>query len=58
MLYLDGGTFVDMFAVVFIIRLLGPLFHMPAMNGSEAGVWAATISSFAFSNNNGGPKPS
>jgi hypothetical protein len=52
---LDGGTWVDLFGAVFIIRLLGPVFHLPPMNGSEAGIWMATISSFAYSNNKGGP---
>jgi hypothetical protein len=55
MLKLQGGDFVDIFAVVFIARLIGPLFHLPAMNGAEAGMWAATIASFAASNI-GGPK--
>lgn len=53
---LKGGTYVDMFAVVFILRLLGPFKGFPAMNPSEAGMWAATIAAFAYSNQ--GPKPS
>lgn len=51
---LDGGSWVDLFGLVFLVRLLGPLFHLPAMNTAEAGVWGATIASFAYSN--GGPK--
>lgn len=50
---LDGGSWVDMFGVVVLIRLLAPLFHLPAMNAAEAGTWAATISSFAYYNTNG-----
>lgn len=53
---IDGGTWVDIFAVVFIVRLLAPLFHLPAMNIAEAGIWGATITSFAYSNQ--GPKQS
>jgi len=52
---LDGGTWVDLFGAVFIIRLLAPLFHLPAMNLAEAGVWGTTIASFAYSNT-GTPK--
>jgi len=54
---LDGGIWVDIFGLVFIIRLLAPLFHQPAMNLAEAGVWGATISAFSYSNTNRpGPK--
>jgi len=52
---LDGGSWVDMFGVVMLVRLLAPLFHLPAMNAAEAGTWAATIASFAATNI-GGPK--
>lgn len=48
---LKGGTYVDLFAVVFILRLLGPFRGYPAMTPAEAGCWAATISAFAY---NGG----
>lgn len=47
---LDGGTFVDLFAVVTVLRLCGPLFGRPPMNLAEAGVWSATIAAFAASN--------
>lgn len=47
---IKGGTFVDAFAVVMLARLIGPLFHLPPMNGAEAGMWAATISAFAATN--------
>jgi uncharacterized protein (DUF2164 family) len=51
---IKGGTFVDLFAVVFLVRLLGPLWHLPAINMSEATFWGSTIASFAYSH--GGPK--
>lgn len=41
-----GGLYVDMFAVIFLLRLLGPLFGWPALTFPEAGVWAATIGAF------------
>ena len=53
---IDGGLYVDAFAVVMILRLLGPLKGFPAMNVAEAGMWAATITAFSYSN--GGPKQS
>jgi len=56
-LSIDGGLFVDAFAIVFLVRLLGPLRGYPAMNAPEAGMWAATIAAFAASNI-GGPRPS
>lgn len=46
----DGGIWVDLFGIVMLLRLLGPLFHFPPMTAAEAGVWAATIASFAASN--------
>lgn len=52
-----GGLFVDLFALVFVVRLLAPLKGFPALNVAEAGMWAATISAFAYSNG-GGPKAS
>lgn len=52
---LAGGTWVDIFGAVIIVRLLGPLFHLPPMNYAEAGVWSATIASFAATNI-GGPR--
>ncbi len=54
---LRGGLYVDAFAVVFIVRLLGPLKGMPALSPSEAGMWAATIAAFSYSSTNG-PKSS
>lgn len=51
-----GGLYVDAFAIVILIRLLGPLFKFPPLSVQEAGTWAATIGAFAYSN--GGPKPS
>jgi hypothetical protein len=54
---LEGNEWVDIFGLVFIIRLLAPLFHQPPMNFAEAGVWGATISAFSYSNTNRpGPK--
>lgn len=52
---LDGGSWVDMFGLVILIRLLAPLFYLPPMNAAEAGIWAATVASFAATNI-GGPK--
>ncbi len=54
-LSLKGGLYVDAFAIVFLIRLLGPLKGLTPLNASEAGMWAATIAAFAYSN---GPKQS
>lgn len=53
----SGGLYVDCFAVVMLLRLLGPLKGYPAMNPAEAGMWAATIAAFSYSNTNG-PKAS
>jgi hypothetical protein len=53
---LDGGSWVDLFGVAILLRLLAPLFHLPPMNGAEAGTWAATIASFAATNIGGGPR--
>lgn len=49
-----GGTFVDVFALIFMVRLCGPLWHLPAINISEATFWSATIAAFAYGNS--GPK--
>lgn len=51
---LDGGSWVDLFGVVILARLLGPLFHLPPMTAAEAGTWASTIAAFAYSNRPGG----
>jgi hypothetical protein len=48
---LKGGLYVDAFAVAMIVRLLAPLFKGPALNASEAGMWAVTIAAFAAGNN-------
>lgn len=53
----DGGLWVDCFAIVMLLRLLGPFKGYPAMTTAEAGMWAATIAAFSYSNTNG-PKPS
>lgn len=55
---LDGGTWVDMFGAIVLIRLVLPLFHFPPLTYAEAGVWSTTIASFAYSNMGGGPKQS
>lgn len=47
---IKGGLFVDAFAVVMIVRLLGPLKGFPPLTVAEAGMWAATITAFAASN--------
>jgi hypothetical protein len=49
-----GGTFVDLFALIFMVRLIGPLWHLPAININEATFWSATIAAFAYGH--GGPK--
>lgn len=49
-----GGLYVDAFALAVLLRLLGPFKGYPAMTPQEAGLWAATIAAFAYSNN--GPK--
>lgn len=49
-LSLDGGLFVDAFAVVFLVRLLAPLRGFPPLTMAEAGMWGVTIASFAYSN--------
>ena len=53
---LKGGLYVDAFAIVFLVRLLAPLRGFPPLNYSEAGMWAATIAGFSYSNK--GPKNS
>ena len=53
---LKGGLYIDAFAVVFLVRLLAPLRGLPALNNSEAGMWAATIAAFAYSGR--GPRQS
>jgi hypothetical protein len=50
---LDGGSWVDLFGLAILARLIAPLFHFPPMNAAEAGTWAATIASFSFYNTNG-----
>jgi hypothetical protein len=52
---LDGGTWVDIFGAIVLIRMIAPLFKLPPMNMAEAGIWSATIASFAATNI-GGPK--
>jgi hypothetical protein len=47
---IDGGSWVDIFGVVILVRLAAPLFHLPPMNVAEAGVWGTTIAAFAASN--------
>jgi hypothetical protein len=54
---LDGGTWVDIFGTMILVRLAAPLFHLPPMNIAEAGVWGTTIAAFAATNI-GGPKQS
>jgi hypothetical protein len=48
-----GGTFVDVFAVIFIVRLLGPLWGLHSINTAEAMLWGSTIASFAYGHGNG-----
>lgn len=44
-----GGLWVDMFAIVTLVRLLAPLRGYPSMTIQEAAIWGTTISAFAFS---------
>lgn len=46
---LKAGLYIDAFAVVMLVRLLAPLKGYPQMNAAEAGMWAATITAFAYS---------
>jgi len=57
MFYLKGSDWVDLFGIVFLIRLIAVLFHFPPLTMAEAGMWASTIASFAYTNTNG-PKGS
>jgi hypothetical protein len=57
LLSLDGGLYVDAFAVVMIVRLLAVLFGAKALNASEAGMWGATIMTYGASKF-GGPRQS
>lgn len=54
---LDGGSWVDLFGVVFLIRLIASLFHCPPLTNAEAGLWMATIASFAATNISGPKGP-
>jgi hypothetical protein len=54
---LDGGSWVDLFGIVIILRLLAVFAHFPPLTLAEAGIWGTTIASFAASNI-GGPKQS
>lgn len=54
---LDGGSWVDLFGIIIILRLLAVLIHFPPLTMAEAGIWGTTICSFAVSNI-GGPKQS
>ena len=49
-----GRLFVDMFAVVMVVRLIAVLAGKPPLTAAEAGMWAATIATFGYSNS--GPK--
>lgn len=47
---LKGGLYIDAFALVFLVRLLGPLKGFPPVTPAEAATWSATIAAFAASN--------
>lgn len=53
-LAVDGGLYVDAFALVLIVRLLAVLWGYPPVTGPEAGVWASVVSAYAYSNKKGG----
>jgi tetrahydromethanopterin S-methyltransferase subunit E len=44
-----GGLWVDMFAIVTLVRLLAPLKGYPGMSIQEAAIWGTTIGAFAIS---------
>ena len=50
---IKGKHWVNFFAVVFLGRLVAPLFGFPPLTVSEASMWAMTIGSYACTN--GGP---
>jgi len=50
---LDGGDWVDLFGIVFLIRLLAVFFHFPSLTMAEAGLWGVTISAFSWYNTQG-----
>jgi hypothetical protein len=51
---LDGGTWVDLFGVIILARLIAVFFHFPPLTMQEAGLWSCTVGAFAYSNH--GPK--
>jgi len=54
---LDGGSWVDLFGIVFLIRLVAAMFRFPPLTNAEAGLWMVTISAFAATNIGGGSGP-
>ena len=56
-LSVNGGLYVDAFAIVTLLRLLAPLKGYPAMSLAEAGIWGTTIAAYA-AGNFGGPHAS
>ena len=44
----DGGQWVDLFGLVFVIRLLAVFWNFPALSTAEAGMWGVTLASFAY----------
>jgi hypothetical protein len=44
-----GGLWVDLFAIVTLVRLLAPLKGFPAMTVQEAAIWGTTIAAFSYS---------
>lgn len=49
LLSVDGGLYIDAMCLVMIVRLVAPLFGYSPMTASEAGIWAATITTYGFS---------
>lgn len=56
-LAVDGGLYVDIFALVVIARLLGVMFGFPPLTCNEASVWAATIATFGATQFKGPRQP-
>jgi hypothetical protein len=53
---LDGGSWIDIFGVVILARIIAVFWHFPPLTVAEAGLWSCTISAFAMTNTFGGPK--
>lgn len=48
LLSVDGGLYVDAFAIVMLVRLVAVLFGKPPLTIEEAGIWGATIGTYGY----------